>query len=201
PIPGPKGNSEVSMKSPTQGRIHRRRSRFLVVEFLEDRFLLSSSAFGPVVFGPTPPDHYSNSEIAAGWNGSFREASSDNHPTTGALPPVDTAGASMPSPNSLPSGPYAGGDFTNGLAVNCAPATPVFVSAPPVFTLPPIDLRPPSRPADQPPRIPLDGTGGVNWNLPTGVFVYVTTVTMRLDNSGSGVTRAPLVSQALPSAP
>jgi hypothetical protein len=194
------------MKGPIKGRIYRQCSRCLVVEFLEDRALLSAGALGPVAGGPTLLDHFSHSEMIAGWSGpgaagQVRQAPADSQFTTGALPPADGAGASMPAPMILSNDQRAGSDCTNAPAVNCAPAPPVSVPAPPVVTLPPIDIRPPSGLGDQPPRSPTDNTNGVNRNLPTEAIGFLNTITFRLGNSSSGLARAPLVSQTRPTSP
>jgi hypothetical protein len=153
-----------------------------------------------------PLDHLSSPEMVAGGSspgtpGQFRQAPQDGQPTTGALPPVDGVSTSTPVSSSLPSDQHSGGDFTNTSAVNCVPTTPFFVPAPPVVILPPIDFRPPSGPADQPPRAPLDSTNGVTRNLPAEFIGFVNIITIRLGNSNNNVARAPLVSQALPTSP
>jgi hypothetical protein len=136
-----------------------------------------------------------------GTPGQFRQAPQDGQPTTGALPPVDGVSTSTPVSSSLPGDQYSGGNFANTSDVNCAPTTPALVPGPPVATLPPIDIRPPSPPADQPPRAPIDRTNGVTRNLPAEFIGFVNTITIRLGNSSNSVARAPLVSQALPTSP
>jgi hypothetical protein len=194
------------MKGPIQGSIHRQRSRCLVVEYLEDRLVLSAGAFGTFPGGPIPREHFSSPEMAAGGSspgtpGQFRQAPQDSQPTTGGLPPVDGINNSMPASSTPPSDQHSGANFTNTSAVNCAPATPVFVPAPPVVLLLPGGVRPPTGPGDRPPRAPIDNTSAANRNLATELIAFVNTITSRLRNSSTSVARGPLVSQSQPTSP
>jgi hypothetical protein len=206
--------------------MNRQHSRRLVVEFLEDRTLLSSSPLAPDAAAPLgqPADAgmvTSRTDYVV--TGPFRQASPEGQADVAALLAANADGT-VSVPSALPSQFSSGssgleanpslpasalfqgdhssaGDFTRAIAVNCAPAVPVFASALPVVELHSLDLRPSLGLRDQPFRSFDNGGYEVKWYVPAEVFTFVVSVANRLEDSAAPAASAPLVSQILATAP